>query len=213
LKVELHHRLLANPYLMDVRFEQLLARSVMVPAANRALRGLGAADLVIYLCCHAAGHAFFRLKWLADIGRVFERQGPNRVRLALEQAQALGCDRPFLLSLLLQEQLLGRATLAIDERQRKAVAPLATHAMRAALREVKESAEHSLWDVPDDLRAAAYTMRLAPSWRSRLFAILRLLVHPDDAAVLNLGVEWCVLYALLGRALAARRLARRSFAR
>jgi hypothetical protein len=183
-----------------------------VTIADGAVRALGAEHLPVYLCCHAAGHAFFRLKWMADISRVFDRLGPAGVSRACEWARAWGCERPFWAALLLDSQLRGRAPPLLDSAEGVLHAPLASYALRAIGRGESDR-EHAIRDIPEDLRAALYGMRLAASWRARAFPLLRLLTHPDDARVLKLGSEWVLLYAVLGRVLAAMRLAQRLFAR
>src|SRR5262245_38832503 len=85
--------------------------------------------------------------------------------------------------------------------------------MRVILRSNNETTSHGLLDLADDIRATIYSARLSSDWRALLFPVLRFLVHPDDVRVLKLGAKWSVLYALVGRALAVRRLAKRTFGR
>lgn len=208
LKVELHHRLLPNPYVLAVPFRELLDGSVEVAIGTGRVRALAGAPLIAYLCAHAAGHAFFRLKWLADIHRAFLACGGERIASTLDRARAWGCGRAVLAALALHERLAGGIGVAVDARKRR-LAPLVTHCMREILRP-ERAAGHRLGDVPDDLNAALYGMRLAEDWPARLFPLLRLLTHPDDTRVLGLGSEWALLYAILGRPLAACRLVGRT---
>ncbi|MEQ1717680.1 MAG: nucleotidyltransferase family protein, partial [Hyphomicrobium sp.] len=61
LYIELHHRPLSDPDCFAVPFADLLGRSRWVTIGNSRVRCLGREDLFVFLCAHAAGHAFFRL--------------------------------------------------------------------------------------------------------------------------------------------------------
>src|SRR5262249_50673676 len=173
----------------------------------------GGEFLPIYLCSHAAGHSFSRLKWMADIVRVFESIGTRGVNLAVDRSRAWGCHRSLIVAVLLQEWLVGQVSVTLNDEERKVAQPLAAFAMRAILGSNNETANHGLLDLANDLRATIYAARLSSDWRALMFPVLRFLVHPDDVRVLKLGAKWSVLYALVGRALAIRRLAKRTFGR
>ena len=209
-KVELHHRLLSNPYILAIPFPDLLRHSVEVRIGQGSVRALGGNALIAYLSAHAAGHAFFRLKWLADIHRVFLSMTPEDIYDALAEARRWGCDRPVVLSLLLEEKLSGSSSRTLEPELRNQVTPLVSHCIRALLMPEYQG-EHVLRDLPSDLRTAFYGGQLGNNWRSQLFPLLRLLAHSDDTRVIKLGVEWSLLYAVLGRPLAAYRLLCRTF--
>lgn len=210
IKVELHHRLLSNPYILAIPFPDLLKDSVEVRIGQGSVRALGGNALITYLSAHAAGHAFFRLKWLADIHRVVLSLTPEEIYDALAQARRWGCERPLVLSLLLQEKFGGSSGRNLEPELQSHVAPLVGHCIRALLRP-EHRGEHVLRDLPSDLHTAFYGSRLGNNWRSQLFPLLRLLAHSDDTRLLKLGVEWSLLYAVLGRLLAAYRLFCRRF--
>jgi hypothetical protein len=208
LKVELHHRLLADPYIMAIPFAELLTRSRTLEFGNRTLRVLGPADLTVYLCCHAAFHAFFRLKWLADIARLLERGGQDTVRMMLTHARTLACERHVLLTLLILEQLSGSHMTApvVDKQREEWATPwLVIEARRALLRE-NLVGSFCFADLVNRARTLTYDICLGVGWRSRMFHVLRHLCHIDDMSILRLGVEWRWLYAILGRPLALLRL-------
>jgi hypothetical protein len=214
LKVELHHRLLADPYIMAIPFAELLTRSRTLEFGNRTLRVLGPADLTVYLCCHAAFHAFFRLKWLADISRFLERGGQDTVRMMLTHARTLGCERHVLLTLLMLEQLSGSYKTApvVDKQRKEWTTPwLAIEARRVLLREDLVPS-FRFADIVNRARALTYDICLGVGWRSRMLHVLRHLCHIDDMSLLRLGVEWRWLYAMLGRPLALRRILNKSAA-
>ena len=205
LKVELHHRLLLDPYLMPVPFQDLLARATVRRIGNGELHCLGPADLPVYLCCHAADDAFFRLKWLADMGRLFDCSDADAIGGMMEHARLLGATRHVLLTLMMLEDLSGRPMPALEAKVRQDLTRLAAQARWAILREDRGAARYRFVDIPDDLRLLAYGIRLNQVWRSRGFKVLRHLSNHDDMSTLKLGVEWRLLYALLGRPLALRR--------
>jgi hypothetical protein len=116
-------------------------------------------------------------------------------------------------ALLLQEWLVGHVAMTLNQEERKVAKPLAAFAIRSILDSNNETTSHGLLDLADDLRATIYAARLSSDWRALMFPILRFLAHPDDVRVLKLGAKWSVLYALVGRALAVHRLAKRTLAR
>jgi len=57
-------------------------------------------DLLAYLCSHGAWHAWFRLKWLADIGALIS-QSPESASLLLETSRSQRTERAAIQALLL----------------------------------------------------------------------------------------------------------------
>ena len=78
---------------------------------------------------HAAGHVFFRLKWLADIARLFDRLGPDEVSGVVRHARSVGCERHVLLSLIVLEQSSSRRFSLLTHDQRRALGGLARRAL------------------------------------------------------------------------------------
>lgn len=203
-KVELHHRPLSDPNAMNLPFDRLLSLSVRL-TPDDDVRSLGGEALAVYVCAHGAGHAFFRLKWLADAVRALDSLGPARLAQAVVLAREWGCERALLLALHLDEQLRGNPKPCLIQAQRRNLEPLVRHCAHAMMQDDRTD-RRNLADLPADLREAAYAMRLASNPRSRLFILLRMLTNAHDAATLGLGARWAWLYALVGPALAAGRL-------
>ena len=65
-KIELHRRLLDNPFLFDPPFDDLDAGALTVEIGSAAFRTLGDPDQLLYLACHGSVHSWQRLKWLCD---------------------------------------------------------------------------------------------------------------------------------------------------
>ena len=86
--LELHRRLLANPFLFDAPFERLDADAAAVEIGGRRFRTLGDADQLLYLACHGSLIYWRWLKWLCDFAALLGAVGDR----AVEQAVA-GCRR------------------------------------------------------------------------------------------------------------------------
>src|SRR5262249_45263070 len=103
--VELHHRLLSNPYILRIPFEELFRRSVEVRLGTGVARALGPLDSAVYLCCHAALHGFGRLKWVADVARLFDSLDAAGISGVILHARQLGCERHVTVTLALLHRL------------------------------------------------------------------------------------------------------------
>ena len=86
--LELHRRLLANPFLFDAPFERLHAAAGTVEIGGCPFRTLGDADQLLYLACHGSLTYWQRLKWLCDFAALLGAVGDG----AVERAVA-GCRR------------------------------------------------------------------------------------------------------------------------
>ncbi len=206
--IELHHRLLWDPNLMAIPFPALEARAEAIEIGGTRISALGMADLGVFLCCHAAGHAFARLKWLADIARLISSQGANGATTVLDRSRELGCGRHVALTLAMLEHL-GGPPAPIDARERDALRPLISSSMRIMTADERPD-RLRVRDVLADTREMIYGLRLAPTARSKAFKVLQHLTNQDDVRLLGLGRTWAPLYAVAGRALALRRLVARA---
>jgi hypothetical protein len=72
--VELQWRLLPRFYAVDLRVEELLARSDRTALGGRELASLSAEDSLLVLCLHAAKHLWMRLIWICDIAETMRTQ-------------------------------------------------------------------------------------------------------------------------------------------
>lgn len=106
--VEVHSRLLDNDAMLPGVGLGSTSRLVEV-ARGIALPTLADEPLFAYLCVHGAQHGWFRLKWLADLGALLSRIGPDQAPRLYEAAAALGAGRSAG-----QALLLCRALLALD---------------------------------------------------------------------------------------------------
>ena len=104
VKVELHWRLSeAGGSAMPADGD---CRMVEIPGTGTALRTLADAPLFAYLCTHGAGHAWARLKWLADIAALLAISEDQGAAL-WAGAQAAGAVRPAASAILLSNTVFG----------------------------------------------------------------------------------------------------------
>ena len=66
VRIELHRRLLANPFLFDPSFDRLWSRALTVEIGTERFRTPGDGDNLLYLAGHGMLHFWRRLKWLCD---------------------------------------------------------------------------------------------------------------------------------------------------
>ncbi|MGZ8305913.1 MAG: nucleotidyltransferase family protein, partial [Allosphingosinicella sp.] len=75
-------------------------------AKGRFLATLRTDELFAYLCVHGASSAWFRLKWIADVGALLGDCPPNEIERLYRRSQAMGAGRAAGQALLLCERLL-----------------------------------------------------------------------------------------------------------
>jgi hypothetical protein len=65
--IELHWRLMSNPALLPLSFEELYGRREIVCLGNFALPTFCGTDSFLHLCVHGAHHAWAFLSWIYDV--------------------------------------------------------------------------------------------------------------------------------------------------
>ena len=128
VRVELHWRVAANPYLLRGLDPFAAPATVALPGVG-ALRTLPPDDLFAYLCVHGASHAWSRLKWLADLDAGLAATDAAGLERLYRHAARLGAGLCAGQALLLCHLLLGRklppalhGALAADRRVMRLVA-------------------------------------------------------------------------------------------
>lgn len=104
LTVELHTRLADNVLVLPHVGPDSPAQQVEV-TKGRSLPTLQTDELFAYLCVHGASSAWFRLKWIADVGALLAACPPERIEPLYRRALALGAGRAPAHALLLCEKL------------------------------------------------------------------------------------------------------------
>lgn len=104
--VELQWGLLPYFYAVDLRVEELLARSGGAALGGREVPCLSPEDSVLVLCLHAAKHLWMRLIWVCDIAETVRTQTVDWARVGA-RARELGIVRILGVSFWLVRALLG----------------------------------------------------------------------------------------------------------
>ncbi len=194
-EVELHWRLLDNPYLMP---------SIAVPlqhvpiGSQMTLTTLGDDDLFAYLCAHGANHCWYRLKWLADIGALIASKSPNEIVRLHAAAETRGAGPATAQALLLCHRLLGTPVPdALLERLRGSIR--ARWLERIALWAVTSGKEQV---VPPELpfgptRITFSHYLLRSNWRYWLKELRIQLTSTRDMQMLPLPTQLIFFYPLL----------------
>ena len=105
LTVELHSRLNDNSMLLPDLGPDSPTRQVEV-SKGRFLATLRSDELFAYLCVHGASSAWFRLKWIADVGALLGGCPPAEIERLYRRSQEMGAGRAAAQALLLCERLL-----------------------------------------------------------------------------------------------------------
>lgn len=208
IHVELHWRLQPNPHFLDWDFDTARGFAVEMPLAGTRVAVLEPAPQMVYLVCHGAKHAWFRLKWLADVYRMRMALTPEQQREAVRVARHSGVLRMLSTSL---RMLAAVYDTPAEEFAGSAMAP---HASRVLLERMLRAFETpavqksslTLADAGRLLQNYHYAMNLRPDLRYRLSVAARLFVDVHDIRTLRLSKKWLWLYGLLGPVLGAARM-------
>jgi Uncharacterised nucleotidyltransferase len=104
--VELQWRVLPCFYAVDLRIDDLLARSSQTSTGGRKVRCLSPEDSLLALCLHSAKHLWMRLIWVCDIAETLHTQTID-YPLVVARARSLGILRIVGVSCWLANHLLG----------------------------------------------------------------------------------------------------------
>jgi len=165
-------------------------------------------ELFVYLCAHGAQHAWFRMKWLADLGALLATVPSADIEGLYRAAQRRGSGRCAAQALLLCERLLGvelPAAFSAELRGTGTAPLLEALALDAML---GGGADAVLTDRPfGTLRLLASHFFLGEGWSYFWREISRHLVSPQDVAAFALPPRLTWLYVILRAPLwALRRL-------
>ena len=105
MQVELHWRLANNQHFGQQYLPPDTWQTVDLDG-GRTLPTLGRIELSEYLCIHGASHAWFRLKWLADLAAI-RRQGDELDAALIARAKQNGTSRAVGQALMLCRDLYG----------------------------------------------------------------------------------------------------------
>ena len=207
VKLELVHGRLDR---VEWSFERALRATTTMQIGATSVRVFEPVPQFLYLVCHGAKHAWFRLKWLADVYRVAGALTDEEVEKVARLAQASGANRMFAAGLQMLDVVYG---IRIGERA--GIAP-ETNAGRRLYQFMLSSFERPAAE--DGVRVAdlgrlfdetRYVLNLRSDFRYRRTALIKILTSVRDIRTIRLSQRWLWLYVLLGPLLAASRVARR----
>ena len=194
LRFELHWRTADNPHLES--FDHVLDAPDLVPV-NRDIQlpALSRRELLFSLCTHGAGHAWFRLKWLADVHALLAASPPAARQELLERAKRDGTERPALQALLLCDAVFPGGSATASQPVSATVRWLVKTGRDALLQEDVTTRRGEAEFVPKNLLLSRVLLRTEA--RYRLEEVRLHLASPADWKMLPLPRALHFLYPLL----------------
>jgi hypothetical protein len=205
LTVELHSRLNDNVMLLpDVGLDSPIRRVEV--SKGRFLATLCNDELFAYLCVHGASSAWFRLKWIADVGALLGGRPPGEIERLYRRSQEMGAGRAAAQALLLCERLFDTpvpAALA-DELRSDAVNSwlLAIALRKLAGRTLSVELDEKLLGT-GTLHLMQFALR--PGIRFKYAELRRRLINPADRVAVPLPRPLWFLYPLVAMSRRLRR--------
>lgn len=176
LTVELHWRWFRNRFFFPPTVAAILGEHRHQNIGGLRLAAMTAEDQFLYLCAHGAKHAWYNLKWLADIPPLLNT--PLDHETLIHRARQLGLRRVLAQSLLLSKALLG-AVLSPTLEQLIAADPwaptLADHARGVMARDDRRDSK-----IFEKLARWRYMLLLKTDLKYRWTETMGYLHHPED---------------------------------
>ena len=192
--IELHWRLMSNPALLPLGFEELYGRREIVSLGNFALPTFCEADSFLHLCVHGAHHAWAYVSWVYDVAAL-------QSSCALDWPQIISTARRFGV-----ERLIAQAS-ALCDRLLETPMPSPIAALCEQDGRVKDLVNaalpfalgHAIYAGPgrSRLRRLRYGLRLANGtayWKGLVMKEIFQSAHPRFSTVPSLLLPY---YALL----------------
>lgn len=207
VQLELHWRLDRNPYLLNRDFDAMRALTTHIPLAGAKVPVLETPAQLTYLICHGAKHAWFRLKWLADIYRMLDVLTDEQSDRIARMSQRDGTMRMVATSLQLIRTVYDIPTdkFATEQMIPHEDPQLLDHMLRS----IEAPAKHDgirFKDLGNLLKSTRYLINLRSDIRYKRSVVMLLLADVRDIRNIQLSRKWLWLYILLGPCLAAVRV-------
>ncbi len=169
-------------------------RMVQIPGAG-ALRTLADPPLFTYLCVHGSGHAWARLKWLADIAALLGTSEDGGAAL-WAAAKASGAARPAASAIMLSNAALGTPLppgfVAPKSIRLRLLNMLALRVMAAG------GGARELADTPwNSVVEPSATLLTLSRWRDAWAQVRRVAIPAEDVVLLRLPSGFGLLYPVL----------------
>jgi len=190
--VELKWQVLPRFYSGNFDVDAMFHKAATVTVGGHALRTLGAEDLLIVLCVHAAKHAWSQLSWLCDLTQLAKQ--PLDWSAFEKQNKDLGIERIVAMNFLLAHKLLGGPLPEMAEkwvRTDRRIEALAGEIVPIIL----ESTEFNT----ESIRYFRLMVKLRERWQDRARFLWRLIFTPTagDWSAVRLPVPLFALYRLV----------------
>ena len=197
--VDLHWRMHRNQALLDLDFKHEMSSASIMSIAGRDVKILSQVAHIHYLICHGAKHAWFRMKWLADLQRICAVMTDKEEQALYDMSVQHGTLRMIGTSLVLLEAVLGDqiADINLDRWRPYADKPLLKYISSQLLSANGYTASHTVsW--MHKARGPLFFWRLKRgfSYKSRVVYMTLVKVHHID--ILQLSAHWKWAYCIMG---------------
>ncbi len=188
--LELHHRLVNNPFLLRAPFDSLRANAATVEFGGCTFAALGDDDLLVYLAVHGQLHRWSRLKWLCDVAALLASIEGDRFLAAIDRCQREKLELEPALGAAL---LVCRESFQVELPAAAASVPVGARARRSArqTRRVWEMRQGGggLRGIARAVDEARLAVAMKRSWRVAGHELSRWCLAPYDLGKVNLP-DW-----------------------
>jgi len=192
--LELHTGIVDNPSLLPG--VPGLPQTVSI-GSGIELATLATDELFAYICVHGAGHAWARLKWLADVGALLSRLDPAELERLYRSSVKLGAGRSPAQALLLCSSLL---SLKLPEELEKELRRDPSNRLLERLA-ISAMSAHGATELDDTVLGTVVInishFLIGRGWRYKYGELARKTVNPEDRFTLPLPRCLHFLYPVL----------------
>jgi hypothetical protein len=200
-RIELHHRLTTNPYLLSWPFDEIWRDRSYVRVGATEVTTLSSKRLPLYLCAHGASHGWERLRWLVDMAAVLQNlDGTGEL---LHEAEAAGLGGPMLQAMVLAHDWLGFPltaevyTKVRRDRRVKRLDRCLNHFLGGETWRRRPRFNSWEWFWRYSIWLFLYNLSLKSDWRFRAYQCAAIFMHPPDWDAIRLPVALYWLYPLI----------------
>ncbi len=210
-QLDLHWKLGLLEQTPNWTFDQLIKQSSQIILGGACLSVLSPQHQFLYLCTHGSKHAWFRLKWLADIDRLLDKLSEDDLRQIQKQAQQDGTWVMVASSLKLVDYIYERSipNFLKEDVSRDANTKLLNSMKRALSSSAAKNDAVRIGDLPRVISSFRYRLALRSDLSYKLGLILNRMTDVRDIHTLQLSQKWLWVYVLLGPSLAIIRVLKR----
>lgn len=203
-QLDLHWRLHDNYHRLNWSFKEIYKRATPLTISAHDIMVMNDIDQQVYLYTHGAKHAWFRLKWLADIYRARRRLSAAQLQEIHELAKASGASKM---------RATGDAFTDMIYLRDKPADNLSVGMRRYICERLSRTSKEtvittgSFFDLP---RQIIYKMGLRSELKYKLTTLFHHLANLNDVPRLNLSKRYYLAYVICGPILGVFRLLGRS---